>query len=118
MTLEKQTFQAIKASMPANANIHAVRGIKPLKVVVSWQLNDDPERPNKMSKTISISVSHEAVQDFARASATQQVAAYNRVLAFLKTKLAQFDPQHNIPRHESPPIEQWFITSGVVLGHP
>ena len=116
MPLEDQILQAIQAAMPASAEIRAIPGINSLNVGVSWQLNDDPERPNKMSKTISICVSHEAVQDFASASAANQGAAYRRVSEFLSTKLAQFDPQHNAPRHESPPVEKWVITSAVLLG--
>ena len=116
MPLEDQILQAIKAAMPADAEILVVPGIESLKVGASWKLNDDPERPNKMSKTISICVSHEAAQDFASASAVNQGAAYGRVLAFLSAKLSQFDPRHNAPRYESPPVEQWVINSAVVLG--
>lgn len=116
MSFDDQILQAIKAAMPANAEIRVVPGIGSLNVGVSWKLNDDPERPNKMSKTIAICVSHEAAQDFASASASDQGAAYQRVSAFLSGKLAQFDPQHNAPKYEAPPVEQWVISSAVVLG--
>ena len=116
MHLDDQILQAIKATMPASAEIRVLPGIESLIVGVSWPLNDDPERPNKMSKTISIHVSHEAAQDFASASAANQGATYNRIQAYLQAKLAQFDPQHNVPRYESPPVEQWVISSEVVLG--
>ena len=115
MSLEDRILQAIKAAMPADAEILMVPGIESLRVDVSWKLNDDPERPSKMSKTILICVSREALQDFARASAANQGDVYNRVLAFLSAKLAQFDPQHNAPRHESPPDEKWVISSVVLL---
>ena len=115
MPLEDQILQAIRAAMPASAEIRVVPEINALNVGVSWKLNDDPERQNKMSKTISICISHEAVQDFASASAANQGAAYRRVSEFLSAKLAQFDPQHNAPRHESPPVEEWVITSAVLL---
>ena len=116
MSLEDQILQAIKAAMPANAEIRVVPGIEPLRVGVSWPLNDDPERLNKMSKTISIRVSHEAAQDFSSVSAVNQGASYSRVLAYLQAKLAQFDPHHNALRYEPPPVEQWVITSEVVIG--
>ena len=116
MLLEDQILQAIRAAMPANAEIRVIPGIDSFHVGVSWKLNDDPERPNKMSKTISICVSHEAAQDFASASAANQGVAYRRVSEFLSAKLAQFDPQHNVPRHETPPVEKWVINSAVLLG--
>lgn len=116
MSFEDQILQAIKAAMPADAEIQVTPGIGSLNVGVSWKLNDDPERPNKMSKTIAICVSHEAAQDFASASAANQSGAYRRVSAFLTQKLARFDPTHNAPKNEAPPIEQWTISSEVVVG--
>lgn len=116
MSLEDQILQTIKAAMPPNAKIQVVPGIEAFNVCVSWKLNDDPNRPNKMSKTISICVSHEAAQDFASASAVDQGYTFHRVMAFLTAKLATFDPKHNAPKHEAPPVEQWVISSEVVLG--
>jgi hypothetical protein len=116
MPFEDQILQAIKAAMPADAEIRVIPGVASLNVGVSWKLNDDPERPNKMSKTIAICVSHEAAQDFASASAANQSGAYQRVSAFLAQKLAQFDPTHNAPKYEAPPVEQWVIGSAVVVG--
>lgn len=116
MSLEDQILQAIKAAFPANAEFQLVPGVGAFNVGVSWKLNDDPERPNKMSKTISISVSHEAAEDFASASAVDQLSAFSRVEAFLSAKLSTLDPTHNVPKYEAPPVEQWVISSGVVLG--
>lgn len=116
MSFEEHILQVVRAAMPPGAEIQVVPGNGVLNVGVSWKLNDDPERLNKMSKTISICVSLEAAQDFASASAADQGAAYRRVAAFLSAKLATFDPQHDVPKYEVPPVEQWVISSAVVLG--
>lgn len=116
MPFENKILQLIKNVMPPNAEIHDVRGICLMNVNVSWKLDDDEERPNKRSKTISICVSHEAAQDFASASAANQEAAYQKVSRFLATKLAQFEPQHNTPKYEASPVEQWVISSAVMRG--
>ena len=116
MPFENKILQLIKNVMPPNAEIHDVRGICLMNVNVSWKLDDDEERPNKRSKTISICVSDEAAQDFASASAVNQEAAYQKVARFLATKLAQFDPQHNAPKYDASPVEQWVISSAVLLG--
>lgn len=116
MPFEDQILQAIKAAMPADAEIRVIPGVGSVNVKVSWKLNDGSERPNKMSKTIAICVSHEAAQDFASASAANQLGTYQRVLVFLAQKLAQFDPAHNASKSEVPPIEQWIIDSAVVVG--
>jgi hypothetical protein len=114
MSIREHTLQAIRAAMPPEAEIWVIPGIGEFTVGVSWKLNDDPERPNKRSKTISICVSDEAAEDFETASAVDQGAAYGRVAAFLSKKLATFDPQHNVPRHVPPPVERWVITSAIV----
>ena len=116
MLIETEILQAIRAAMPPHAEIQVVHGTGVFNVEVSWKLNDDPERPNKRSKTISILVSHEAAEDFASASSVDQRVAYARVAAFLTAKIATFHPQHNVPKNETPPVEQWVISSAVLLG--
>jgi len=116
MALEDQILQVVRGAMPPYAEIRVVPGLDALHVGVSWKLNDDPERPNKMSKTIAIVVSHEAAQDFASAMAANGDGAQQRVAAFLAQRLSQFDPSHNAPKYEPPPVERWVITSAVVNG--
>lgn len=116
MAFEDQLLQAIQAAMPPDAVIRVVPGVGCLNVGVSWRLKDDHDRPNKMSKTIAIAVSHEAAEDFASASAANQVQAFERVATFLKQKLAQFDPSHDTPKYEAPPVEHWVIHSAFVNG--
>lgn len=107
---------AIRAAMPAHAEIQVVPGLGAFNVQVSWRLNDDPERPNKMSKTISICVSHEAAQDFASLAPAKHNAAYKRLAKFLAARLANFDANHTSPRCAVPPVEKWMISSEVLLG--
>ncbi|KHK58683.1 hypothetical protein PI87_02785 [Ralstonia sp. A12] len=114
MSTEKAILQTIEKVMPEGADIQIVRGVDALNVGVSWLLHDDPELPNKRSKTISIAVSHEAVQDFA--AAEDQAGAERRVSEFLRAQLAQFDPTHQAPASEPPPIEKWVITTKILNG--
>lgn len=112
--MNNEILKVIKAVMPANADVNVVPGIDSLDVSVSWLLHDDPDRPNKRSKTIAIAVSHEAAQDFAALS--DQADVQRRVTAFLNQKLAQFDPSNNAPKYEPPPVEKWVITSKIITG--
>jgi hypothetical protein len=117
MSLKEQALKAIRAEMPPSAEIDEIPDKGRFTVDVSWKLNDDPERPNKMSKTISICVSNEAAKDFDTASAADQEAAYRRISTFLSKKLAVFNPQHELPKSTEPPVDLWVITSAVVLGN-
>jgi len=87
MPIENQIIKVIKTVVPANAEVHRVQGVDALNIEISWRLNDDPERPNKMSKTIEICVSHEAAADFESASSANQSRASQRVRAFLEKNL-------------------------------
>jgi hypothetical protein len=116
MSLEDQVLKAISEAMPENAEIRVISGAESLNVGVSWRLNDDPERPNKMSKTIMICLSKEAAQDFASALQANQADVYRRVSSFLHQRLASFDPTHNAPKDQTPPVERWVIDTNVVNG--
>jgi len=113
---EDHIVSAIRRALPANAEIQINPGPGSFTVAVAWKLNNDAERPNKMSKTIAIRVSHEAVEDFKAASAAKQTEACERVSAFIAGKISGFDPSHNTPRFEPPPVAHWLITSSVLLG--
>ena len=116
MLFEDDILKVIRTAMPAGAEIQVIPGVGSLNVMVSWKLNDDPERPNKMSKTIAICVSHEAVQDYASASSADQADAHHRLSSFLLKNIANFDPTHNAQKDEIPPVEKWVITSDVIVG--
>ncbi len=67
LNLQDEIMETITNAMPDEAVIKVVEKIGDFHVGISWKLNDDPERPNKMSKTILIIVSHEAVEDYSSA---------------------------------------------------
>jgi len=113
---QDKIVNAIRRVMPTTANLSVEGGIDSFRVGISWRLNDDPERQNKMSKTISLVISEEAAQDFASASVQNQDKAYNRINHFLSQKLANFYPSHNVPRFNTPPVEEWVINSHVLFG--
>ena len=112
----EQILRAIRQAMPANAEVQLVPGVASISVSAAWKLNSDPARPNKMSKTIAIQVTNEAVQDFDSAAAADPTNAYARISRFIAAHLATFDPNHDSPRFEPPPVERWFITTNVLLG--
>lgn len=116
MSFNAQILEATKSAMPSSAAITVVPGSGALDIEIAWKLNDDPERPNKMSKTIRICVSKEAEEDFSKASNANQNNVYQRVFDFLSEKLAHFDPTHSVQRCEPPPVEQWIIDTQLING--
>ena len=115
MEFQDEIVNAIRQAMPTDAEIQLVSSISGFDVGVSWRLNDDPDRPNKMAKTILIHVSHEAAQDFASASPHNQADAHRRVISFLSQKLADFDPTNNAPSYVALPVERWVINANLLF---
>lgn len=111
-----RVVQAIRDVVPANAEINVVPGPGAFNARVAWRLNNDPERPNKMSKTLVVCITREAGQDFEAAPEPVQVAAYGRLTRFLTASFQGFDPSHNTPRYEAPPTEEWVVDSIAFVG--
>ena len=86
-----------------------VVGESDVVLLVSWKLSTDPARRNKRSKTVRVTLSEEAMSDYRRGAAGERDAADARFAALLKTKLGQFDPDHDTPLGTEPPIERWKV---------
>lgn len=85
-------------------------------IVVNWNIMDDLDRPNKRSKTINISFSREAIEDYQDSSAARKCEADNRLQSYITAQLAQFNPNHQAPEGQVPPVETWIITSETLNG--
>lgn len=101
----------IRRVVPATAVIEALTpsGFDDAVYRVCWNLNDDPGRPNKKSKTIAIHVPYEMVQDLPNIPAARRSLVSDRLHQFLVTKFATFDPNHTAGRNTPPPVEDWTI---------
>jgi hypothetical protein len=114
MSMHEKLLQAIQVVTPPGAEIKTKNGIDGIGFSVSWLLGDDPERPNKRSKTIVISVSHEAAQDYETAPNSADAGA--RLQRILAENFANFDPNHDTAKYEPPPVERWVIRSDMLFG--
>jgi len=80
----------------------------------SWKVGTDPDRPNKMSKTILIIVLAETADDYANKNDAQQQSDDMRLQEFVKLNLANHDPDHDNQREVSPPVVEWVAGSNVL----
>ena len=84
-------------------------------VRINWPLGNDSERPNKRSKTIRLVVAEEVIEEYEHAPEAEKETAKARLVGYFRARLAQFDPDHDSPRHTQPPEESWIVTS-LMLG--
>ncbi len=81
---------------------------------ICWKLNDDKSRPNKPSKIILIVISHEALDDYNDGSTNEQQDAQERFKEFIKKKYSNFDPNHDTPKYQTPPTEEWLVITSLI----
>ena len=79
-----------------------------------WKVGTDPDRPNKMSKTIFIIVPVETARDYANKTDAQRQSDDNKLLEFVKSQLASHDPDHDNPKEGLPPAVKWVAGSNVL----
>lgn len=86
------------------------------KLSIHWKLRNDPERPNKYSKTIVIDVPRELIEDFSAYPDHVQQEALRKIGDFVSSKLMAFDPDHNHPRGTLEPVENWSMSIERLFG--
>ena len=106
---------SIRGVFPNGAEIETCMDGSRLSFVctVYWKLGDDISRPNKPSKIILIIISYEAIEDSDYHQHEQAVK--DKLREFIKTKYKDFNPNHNEPRENSPPNEEWIVVSNILL---
>jgi hypothetical protein len=68
-----------------------------LMILATWRLPAEPFRPAKRSRMIRITITQEALEDYAAGSSGTRLASDARFIAWLRFKLAAFDPHHDAP---------------------
>jgi len=99
--------KVFERALPQDARILASDEGPTLILLATWRLTTDPKRPSKRSRLLRIVVSEEALEDYARGSAGVRLASDARFTAWLESRLAHFDPDHQAPLGVEPPAETW-----------
>jgi hypothetical protein len=76
---------------------------------ICWKLNSDKDRPNKPSRIILVIISREAIEDSNYENRKQIVQ--EKFKAIIQEKYKLFNADHDIPRYQSPPTEEWLVDS-------
>ena len=115
MSFKDELEHTVASAMPDNAEINGRDRDGGMDLFVMWPLENDPDRVNKMSKTIHLWVTREVFEDLSEASDRAQTDALQRLEAFLAAKLGQFNPDHDTPREVPVPVERWTVTPADVI---
>lgn len=117
MTIAESVIAEIMKHMPQGADKYLVSsGGDGFKLCIHWKLNNDPERPNKYSKTIAIQVPRELIEDFPGYPENMQNRGLAKIGTYIQGKLGTFDPNHNSPRGVPEPVEHWTLLVENIFG--
>ncbi|WP_083003185.1 hypothetical protein [Halomonas sp. GT] len=113
MSIHDTITQIARSGMPSSTEINLKTQIEYYQAFISWNLNDDPERPNKKSKTIILNVSYEVLEDILKLPEDKQRQAMNQIEAHLRDNLKSFDTSHDTPYCTPVPSVTWVIDSTI-----
>lgn len=117
MSISESVITEIMKQMPQTADKYLVpTGGDGFKLCIHWKLNNDPQRPNKYSKTIAIDVPRELIEDFPGYPEHMQRDALAKIGEYVSGKLKAFDPNHDSPRGVPEPVEHWTLLVENIFG--
>ena len=116
MGVSKRLADAVMRKMPKNAELHETETeFEGTVLSIHWRLNNDPERPNKYSRTIIIRLTRELLEDFPNYPESMQETAVEKFESWIDGQLSAFDPDHKHSRYQQPPRIEWAISSGDIF---
>ena len=81
---------------------------------VRWKVGTDPDRPNKMSKTIFIIVPGETENDYANKNDARRQSDDMKLLEFVKSNFDNHVPDYDVPKGVKPLEVKWVADSNVL----
>lgn len=112
--LQRHWSDLIRPLFKHGTDLRVRDSIDHYELVVSWRLGTDPSRLSKRSKRIRIIVTEEAVEDYQEKSKQKQKNDDYKLVEFIKSKLENFEPNHDKPIEVGPPEVEWIVGSAVL----
>jgi hypothetical protein len=117
MEVKQKIVETIIDCMPSHAKKYLSENeLSGVTLSVHWKLDNDPDRPNKYSKTIAIHMPQEFFEDFPGYPPEMQRAALSSIVSYISGKLKDFDPDHKVPKYSQPPVEEWELPLENIFG--
>ena len=79
-----------------------------LSFLIDWTLPTS-DRPNRRSKRVHLWIAPDVLDVYTAAPQRRRVID-SRLVGFVQTRLAMFDPEHLKPVSECPPLDRWDFT--------
>lgn len=106
--LEKRFSALLRPLFPNATQFERIPAFDGVRFRVSWKLENNLNRPSKLSRTIIIVLPQEVLEDY-RDDPPSQAGTEKRIKNSVTGKLAKFNPDHDTPKHQSVPVEKWVL---------
>lgn len=110
--IKKHLKSVIVPHLPKNSEA-TLRECNYFYLDITGKITGDPHRPNKHAKSIEITISKEKLDDYLEGPKSSQKSFDERLIEYIKTKTANFNPDHDTPYDRSPPVERWPVPFGM-----
>lgn len=100
-----QLGEVIKPLFPINAKLSCHEDV----ISISWKLNNDPYRKNKISVPINIKISDEFMEDYRDADELQKNKMLNFFNKLISEYVSNFSPNHNSQYGSYVPPVIWVV---------
>jgi hypothetical protein len=107
MSVNNTIIAEIMKHMPTDAEKIVSESLGDYTLSIFWKLKNDSERPNKYSKTITIFIPRELIDDFSSYPVSMQQPALAKLNTYISNKLSNFNPDHDVPKYGHSPVEKW-----------
>lgn len=113
-TLSQHWHSLLKPLFPSHAYIRSLIEPANMTFAIDWRLGTDKKRPYKRSRLIKIVFPKQTMEQFLHQALNQRESSEQIVVNHLKDKLQKYNPDHDTPPIEVPPVEEWLIDIGTL----
>ena len=99
---------------PAGTKFDVDLNTSDFRAEVRWKVGTDPDRPNKMSKTIFIIVPGETENDYANKNDARRQSDDMKLLGFVESNFDNHNPDYDSLKGVQPPEVKWVAGSNVL----
>ncbi len=112
--LYKHWLEIICSLLPNKASISSTDHSEKFVASISWELDNDPERPHKRSRILVIEIPQETVEDYKNKSVAKQKADDKKLAQQIKELLQDFNPDHDAPIGQEAPEKRLVIGNAIL----
>ena len=108
--IKRHWFDVIEDYFPEGAELTLSPTEDDFSLDVSWYLMNDENRPSKRSRILRLIIPFETITDYSNANEDSRHSYDQRLIAFVRDTLNNFEPDHDTPVGQERPVESVVVS--------